>query len=332
MEIVKFLVEEKGVSINCTNNKQENGLWLAVSENNIKVVEYLLPLHIDKENKNILELSPLNLAYSKNYIKIAKLLLIYGCDIKKNNCLINAVFSNNIELLKLFNVFDVIIEHKNEDNLTALVIACFNYNLYSIKYLIEELYANVLVIDNKQNDLLMIASQYNNLNIFNYLLAKMIEKKYDINKKNIYGDTVLLINVELNKQLFVESLINNGECCLTIATRKGYIEMVRYFINKYSKISKNIVETSNKSKNTLLLLAAKHNHIDIMKYLLKKGAVIDARNRDGLETSLHYAVKNNNLEMVKLLVENNCKIDVLDFNPYSPLLIASIRGYTSIFN
>ena len=345
LEIIKYLIEDKNVSLNALNNRQENCLSIAVANNNLKVVRYLIQLNIDLENKNILEQTPLNIACVNGNLEIVNLLLKNECnynsyDIKKNSCLINAVISNNIDIIEVLSSYCVEVNHVNEDGNTALLLACKNttHNSYSIiSYLIEYLDANLLMVDKNSNDLLMILSKYNNISVFKYVLSKMMDYGHDINRKNNDNDTVLLINTELNNQLYIELIIENGgnirikndvnESCLSIAVSRGYYELSKFLINKFKN---NILETTDNVKNNLLMIACKYNHTKLAKYLIKRGSKINRQNIDTGETALHYAVINNNLELTSLLVEKKADKDILDYNLNTSLMIASNRGYTSI--
>src|SRR5665647_1732178 len=59
------------------------------------------------------------------------------------------------------------------------------------------------------------------------------------------------------------------------------------------------VNTTDPSANTLLMLAVRENHIDLVKRLLDRQAKAGARNRYG-ETALMLAAAKGSLEMVNL--------------------------------
>jgi ankyrin repeat protein len=77
---------------------------------------------------------------------------------------------------------------------------------------------------------------------------------------------------------------------------------------------------------TLLHDAVGRNQLDVAKYLLDKGADVNAVTTDGL-TPLHMASQNGNIEMTKLLLERGAKINALDAKGWTPLDRAQKWGH-----
>ena len=81
-----------------------------------------------------------------------------------------------------------------------------------------------------------------------------------------------------------------------------------------------MINTTDNDK-TPLHIAAERNQLDVVKYLIEKGASIDLKDKNN-ETPLHIAVLNGNLEIVKCLIENGAKIDPKNDKNQTPLFIA----------
>jgi tankyrase len=77
---------------------------------------------------------------------------------------------------------------------------------------------------------------------------------------------------------------------------------------------------------TLLHDAVGHNQLDVAKYLLDKGADVNAVTTDGL-TPLHMAAQNGNIEMTKLLLQRRAKVNALDAKGWTPLERAQKWGH-----
>ena len=60
-------------------------------------------------------------------------------------------------------------------------------------------------------------------------------------------------------------------------------------------------------------------HNDIIKYLVEKGADIDATVWNG-ETPLHFAIENENFEIVKYLVEKGANMEIKNKSDVTPLI------------
>ena len=56
-------------------------------------------------------------------------------------------------------------------------------------------------------------------------------------------------------------------------------------------------------------LAAREGHLLVVKYLIARGANIEAQDLQGV-TALHYAAKNNHLQIVQYLVDHGAKPEV----------------------
>ena len=75
-----------------------------------------------------------------------------------------------------------------------------------------------------------------------------------------------------------------------------------------------------------LMLAAKLNRKNIVKYLILKGADINDKDITG-GTALMHAVTNMSFEVIKLLVENGANIDERDNYGVSPLEKAQLKNF-----
>ena len=70
---------------------------------------------------------------------------------------------------------------------------------------------------------------------------------------------------------------------------------------------------------TALMLAADEGHVDIVAYLIKRGANINQFDSEE-KTALHYACDRNRKDIVKLLIENGADVNL---GAYSPLMHAA---------
>lgn len=78
----------------------------------------------------------------------------------------------------------------------------------------------------------------------------------------------------------------------------------------------------NTEHNSLLHIAIKLWHIDIIKYLLKIGCDVNAQTRR-LRAPLHYATYNNTpMEIIELLLEYGANIEIKDDDNASPFMWA----------
>lgn len=69
--------------------------------------------------------------------------------------------------------------------------------------------------------------------------------------------------------------------------------------------------------NGALVTACYYGHIEIVKYLIKKGADVNFKNKHGL-TALHAACATGNFELAELLIFFKAKVEVFDNHNKTP--------------
>lgn len=112
---------------------------------------------------------------------------------------------------------------------------------------------------------------------------------------------------------------------LHLASANGRTGIVKYCI-KNLDLNINLRSTI---WSTPLMFAAQNNHLDVIRYLLNEGAVVNALNADN-ETALHFAVYRNHLEAVELLLQNKANVHFFNSALKTPLMIAAERELTKI--
>ena len=74
----------------------------------------------------------------------------------------------------------------------------------------------------------------------------------------------------------------------------------------------NVPTTADTEGITLLHWAALNNRVEIAKYLISKGAKVDAVGGVLKSTPLHWAIREGKVEMVVLLIANNAQVSLVD--------------------
>ncbi len=88
-------------------------------------------------------------------------------------------------------------------------------------------------------------------------------------------------------------------------------------------LEKIIGNLDKRSKNEMLFIAARKGYLDIVKYLLRQGANINANQDISLDT----AARNGHLDVVEFLVENGANIDS---DQYSAVESAALEGHFDV--
>lgn len=116
-------------------------------------------------------------------------------------------------------------------------------------------------------------------------------------------------------------LDRHGQNVLHYAIGVGNMEMTQYLINNFTEIG---VNQSNNDWLSPLHLAVMGEFVSIIKYLIEKGANINAPNSKR-ETPLHFAAHKNNMEIVNILLEHKVNVNVYDMEERSPLTITVLN-------
>ena len=128
-----------------------------------------------------------------------------------------------------------------------------------------------------------------------------------------------------------QNIFSESPSTLAIAISKGEIETVKQFIESGTKVNKKL------NGLTPLMYAARYNKVEIIKYLLQKGADRDIKDSQGF-TALNYAELSYANEAIAILksssVKEQVKISLIEdstfLNPESVLLAKSSKTIDEI--
>uniref|UniRef100_A0A914DN02 Major sperm protein n=1 Tax=Acrobeloides nanus TaxID=290746 RepID=A0A914DN02_9BILA len=231
----------------------------------------------------------------------------------------DAAYENQIEIVRYLLEKGADLNRKDMNGSIALHYAAQNKN--DNKLIVELLLKHGADIEHQNTEgetCLMTASSRNNIEVVCYLL----EKGADSNIKDKYGRTALFYVVNENK-LIVKLLLEHGAdiehqntkgvTCLMYASYNNRIEIVRYLLKKGADVNR-----KDKNGSTALHYAARNKNDNklIVELLLKHGADIEHQNTEG-ETCLMTASSRNNIEVVRYLLEKGAD-SVEKFEPSVP--------------
>ena len=135
--------------------------------------------------------------------------------------------------------------------------------------------------------------------------------------------------ININKQAeknYDDKLIREGDAALHVASRKGNLQIVQYLLEKGANIEAK-VQGFNAGR-TPLGLACEKGNLQIVQYLLEKGANIEAKDKDQ-KTPLHVASLYGRTDVVKYLVSKRAHKTAKNKSGYRPYDYAKndiIRG------
>ncbi|KAK4221984.1 ankyrin repeat-containing domain protein [Podospora fimiseda] len=109
------------------------------------------------------------------------------------------------------------------------------------------------------------------------------------------------------------------------AAQKGHLEMVRFLLEKGA-----LLDAPKHGGATALWLACQEGHTDIVRLLLEAGASPVATALESNRTPFHQACRNGHLEIVKLLLQYRVNINELDKDGAPGLRLACHRGHKEV--
>ncbi|XP_071636453.1 uncharacterized protein [Temnothorax longispinosus] len=361
-EVAKLLIKNRA-QINVKANNNMTPLHVAAQEGHEDIINLLIKNRAEVDTKTHDGRTPLHIASLKGYKDIIDILI-------KNNAEVNAKTYNGITPLHLAarngqrDAIVSLIKNKAKVNtrdnngITPLHAAVVEGHKDIVNLLIKNK-AQVDARDFTDITPLLAAVKVGNKEIVEILVAN--GANVNVKSNNM---TPLFSAIEHNHKEIVEVLLANGvnvdaECIksLSLAVLAGYSDIVEILLKNKILVNTKITDM----KFTLLHLAAKRGHKDIVNALIARGAYIDAiticdltplcfaahggyeevvkiliaskanvniKSYDG--TPLHLAAKNGHDKVVKVLLDNKANIDIKDYKNRKPLELAVANGHLQV--
>lgn len=131
----------------------------------------------------------------------------------------------------------------------------------------------------------------------------------------------------INKGADISTKDNHGKTPLHIAAKRGLLDIAKFLLDKGADID----AQENKFGRAPLHLAAAKGHLDIVKYLIEKGADVDVYQGGwSYSTALHLAAQKGHLDIVKYLIEKGANPKATDGGGKTPLQRATQKGHSDI--
>jgi len=241
----------------------------------------------------------------------------------KKNQLFDAISSQDLAKVKKLIELGVDVNSRNENEQTALMCASQSGDINIVKYLVE--HGADIHFNNGKDTALSCALEHDNNAIANHLIGLHAGISfYNITKHRIkHGASIDIVDDRMGTVLrqaskrgdiaIVKYLIGHGsdstaidDCGVPLieyAALNGNKEVVEYLLQKG-------VDVSN---NNTLSYAIRHDWIDVVEQLLKKGANLksfEKRNAfQRINSPIREAIISNNIEMVSLLLDNGVDVN-----------------------
>ena len=313
---------ETGVDPDKCEQNHLRALSYAIKNKKIKSVQSLLTYGSDANHKDCFNLTPLDYARQTEHSEIIDLLLRYGA---------NNTQQNPSELHQNFNEITDIYEAALVGNLHALT----HYHLLG---------ASLTQTKSNRTSLLHLCIEGNNPKLLVYLLNKGL----NIDSADTSGTSALIMAVmDVSRYKLVEILIkrnatleqrnNRQVSALSMAIKRFNINAATLLINKGADVNiRDGVETPLSLVHKAILQVhdkdIQEQLRDLETLLISRGAHVNSVDEKLLWSPLmltasHYHDKRSE-EHLKLLIKLGAKIDQIDKNKRTALMIASSLGRT----
>ena len=199
----------------------------------------------------------------------------------KSKKLCKAIFTGNKSKVKKYlnKSPELAPLHEGFNHVSSPLIFAVRSNDFETTKLLLDAGANISDMGTYHDNVLIYALDQKNVN--NNLVKLLVDKGANVNQANYFGISPFI------------------GVCLT-----GNTELVNYFLQYNANIQQDYWGYSNGKflkSYTPLKAAIKNEHIDIIKLLIKKGALIDTKTLGSEESAIQFAKKLKKENIVKLL-------------------------------
>ncbi|XP_059488664.1 uncharacterized protein LOC132204279 [Neocloeon triangulifer] len=344
IDVVQFLVEQ-GIKTDGLNEDGEDLLQGAAFRGQLANVEYLLSLKIfdlsrkDDEAGSEGSRTALLEAVAENHFEIARILVEAGSDVNErqedgSSALLLAAKFSSVDMCEFLISKGADVEQTDKDEQNALHHAFDGQKRENVKFFIERDYFSVENKGKQGRTSLHLAAS----NGFVEIAEILLKKGANVNKtEEDLNATPLLLAAEHASVEMCKLLVeNHAEKCakdkhknnaMHYAAKKGKLDNVSYLYD----LGTFSIEEKGRFERTALHLAAMEGYVDIAKFLIKKGAQIDACDSKN-STPLIWATKKKHSDMCRFLLKNKADINRENNESKSARMIAMEMNFPIEFD
>lgn len=328
LEIVKAYIDI-GIDTNAYNDFKENALTKAAEGNHVPILEILLAAGARIDDKDNSGDTPLQTAINWKNTEAAKFLVENGANL---NVLNNSRQTPLSRCMDDYNtdMFDFLLKNGAEPDFSAekflspIIYAIQNHHSNFWQKLLAAK-GNPDSLTNEAQDTLLIEAI--KLHADTTIGETLLKKGASPNLENMYGWTPYMVAVYYGNTHFSQKIKRfgfDGKGAKTIQYAQAFQLENWADVEKY--IAEGIdVNTANPDGMTALTTAIQANDIERAKWLLEKGANVNAIVATTKLTPLSFAAESAVKEIVDLLLEKGANAN--DANGNSSALIAAIYNY-----
>jgi ankyrin repeat protein len=322
LDMIKLLISDYKININCVNEDKKSCLHIACEKNNIAMVKILVENNIDVNLHDNDNLQALQYACKYNNLDIVKYLVENGANIynypnkifcvydysydEYNNAMNRLCSSDKYILTSVFmegytSFYNIqsIWNSCNVEIVKFLLESDKTYKTHSLYYL--ELIRKYIIYINKNNTYCEDIVLTNTVKILKILIKNHYDNGFTLScdnyEKYLFNDKD---NLYLNhNSTIIEPLIENNSYYQSIINIK--IDLINFLLeNSYIDINSNI---NNKHDKLIHYISRDYNNIKYLELLINYGADVNVYNKSNL-LPIHCAFLSKKYDNMIFLIKN----------------------------
>ncbi|KAJ6216580.1 hypothetical protein RDWZM_007737 [Blomia tropicalis] len=323
-----------------TDSNHDTALTLACAGGHEELVKLLLSRGADIEHREKKGLTPLMLAATNGHAKIVDILFANGADLEaqtdrtKDTALSLACSSGRYEVVEVLLSRSANKEHRNVSDYTPLSLAASGGYVTIINLLLSYgAEINSRTGSKLGISPLMLAAMNGHTDTTRLLLDRGsdINAYIETNRNTAltlacFQGRTEVVGLLLDRNANIEHRAKTGLTPLMEAASGGYVEVGRVLLDKGADVNAPPVPAS---RDTALTIAADKGHSAFVELLIKRGAMVDVKNKKGY-SPLWLACNGGHYDVVQILANSKCDVDSTDNRKFSCMMAAFRRGHVKI--
>ncbi len=277
LSAVKVIVEQDNNYLKKLDENKYTVLHLASELGHLKIVRYLIEKGAEINSKNHQENTPLHLASIKKHFPIVKCLVLNGADVNIKNFRGRIPALAAIITFSKFEIIEYLINKGSDINTVDFLESTLLLRACSRKYpkivdLLLKKNIKLPIEKNKVNQLIAYSFYIDHLSLLNLLLKKNPHIKLKDKEKSfvlmaVSNGSIRMLKLLIEKKFNLQVLNIYGNSTIHLAAQEGFVPIVKILLE--NEININI---KNKMGKTALHIAKEKNKNDMIEFLIKNGA------------------------------------------------------------